>query len=632
MAGLRSILGIFPDTTRYEQKKNKLAEEYQRFTDIEQTEDFKRFRELEAYLASGEYAEKKQKLLKTRYKDSEEYRTEQEFKRLSGQKDINLFLKTVDSQGLSSYQKTAESQDLTRYEELDKLLKSEDFLKVKQYYALSGKKKFNQSDLKKTYDQYIRLKKDRRIIAFHKFVNNRLYKGYNEIVGSEKLSRFEDLQKFVTSTDFLQQKKSMKKDDFLVSDIYEQFTEYKELKSDADLKAYYKHSKSKYKVDYESVKDSEDLELYNELNSFINSSDFTDQKKAIESARFEDTDEYKELQEFKSLASNSSIKHYFKYSKSKELHNYNNVKDSNQLQRYKELKDKVESAEFQNEKAYLTMKGKQRWLESDECKLEEEFKALKRSEAIVFYFKNIKSKRYNWLRQWTLTFEEHFKDANINKDKWLTKYYWGDKLLDDSYSTEEEFQYISEENIQATQNGVKIITKRDNVQGKAWHPEYGFVPREFDYSSGLLNSGNSFRQKYGTVEAKLKFSKNKDVLEAFWMVSDEKMPHVDIVKANSKTHFGYKWVDSSGQLNDFYKKYSRNKFADKYYIFGLEWTPETLTWFINGEPVAKCVNQLPGASMYLVFSSHLFSPATEEHLPSIYEIEWVKCYQNNSYK
>ena len=40
------------------------------------------------------------------------------------------------------------------------------------------------------------------------------------------------------------------------------------------------------------------------------------------------------------------------------------------------------------------------------------------------------------LRKWELVFEDDFMGSKLDKEKWMTRYFWGDKLLNDAYALE----------------------------------------------------------------------------------------------------------------------------------------------------------------------------------------------------
>jgi len=51
-------------------------------------------------------------------------------------------------------------------------------------------------------------------------------------------------------------------------------------------------------------------------------------------------------------------------------------------------------------------------------------------------------------------------------------------------------------------SAVKLLPAVKKYQGKEWIPSLGFYPKDFNYTSGIICSGSSYRTKYGKFEAK----------------------------------------------------------------------------------------------------------------------------------
>ena len=118
----------------------------------------------------------------------------------------------------------------------------------------------------------------------------------------------------------------------------------------------------------------------------------------------------------------------------------------------------------------------------------------------------------------------------------------GRDLLHDSYVNEGEKQFFPEDqNIQVANSMLKITTRKQKFNGKVWNPAIGFYPHDFEYTSGIINSGGKFRQQYGLFEAKIRFNLNYPVSHAFWMISDLMLPHIDIARAGKKIRVGSYW-------------------------------------------------------------------------------------------
>ncbi len=634
MAGIRVLLGLFPKTGDYESKRNQLESEYKSLLAFKGSKELRKYHELEENVLSEEFLKKKKEIFSLRFKQTEDYQKERDFLSLKNSRDIKLFYKIKESQELKSFQSFEKSGELKDYLSLEKFINSEEFATVKQETLLSPKQKFAKSDLHKTLQQYEQLNNDHRIKAYFQFINNKAFSSFQSFKMSDQLEHFKKLEKEVNSSAFLNKVASMKKVDYKVSAERRMFDEYRVIKKSKDYKNYVKLSQSSLRHHYDELHDSDELEVFTDLKTFILSDDFKRQRKEIETTNFKDTDEYKKLQKYQDLKKSEKFRFYYKFKESKGYKNYLNLNNSDRITNFETLRDYIDSDDFKRFKAYCLKTPKKRWTESKEYEILQEFETLKRSEKIVWYFKNIDSKKFAWYRQWDETFLEDFSTAKIDTKKWLTKYYWGNKMLKDSYSLSHDKHFVTDgKNLNLENGKLHIVTRKETVEGKSWHPTMGFITREFAYTSGLISTGESYRQKYGTFEAKIKLNEAKDIQNAFWMVGNTMLPHIDIAKAGKKLIVGNAWGNSHDikSTQRFSDSLGRNRFSKDYFIYTLEWLPGKLTWKINGVEINSTTKGVPEEPMYLVLSAGV-QKEVSSLLPASFEIDWVRCYQTNNGK
>ena len=635
MAGIRALLGLFPKTGEYESQRIKLEEEYFELLAFKNSKELRDFHKLEAQISSDEFLQKKKEILSLRYSQTDDFQKEKQFTRLSRKSDIKLYYKTKNSDELKRFQEFEKSKDLKTYHELEEYLDSTEYAEIKKEASLPARQKFAKSDLARTLQQHIQLKRSAKIVGYYRFIKHKAYDHYLRVIEERIPEKVEDLDKTVNSSEFRQKLASMNRAERKVSSEQQKINELKNIRKSGEYRDYLKLAGSTNLNYYKELHNSEELELFEDLDKFINSDEFKRQRKEIETRSFKDTDAYGRLEQFKTLKGSEPIRFYFKFKASKELKNYNSLLNSERISSFEELEAYVQSDEFKKFKAYCLMAPKKRWFESQEYEILRDYELKKKSEKITWYFKNIDHKRFNWHRIWTETFHDDFSDVKLDNRRWLTRYYWGEKNFKESYSLSQDKHFVTNgQNLNIENNRLHIITRKEQVKGASWHPEYGFITREFGYTSGLINTANSLRQKYGTFEAKIRIHENKDLLNAFWMVGTKILPHINIMKAGKKLVLGNHWGDPTNleSIKRTGQKYtssrSRKKFTIDYFIYTLEWLPGKLTWKINGIEVASTTRGVPQESMYLVISSGL-QKHVDGILPADMEIDWVRCFQKN---
>jgi hypothetical protein len=437
----------------------------------------------------------------------------------------------------------------------------------------------------------------------------------NTFSKSDQLANYITLEKLVTSSDFGQKRKEIENLTYKSSGEFAKEKEFLSLKKAKDLLLYFKTIDGTSLKKFKELDGSDRITKFEALEKLVQSSDFKDKSKAKE---FNASEDFKKLQEYKQLKDNQEIKDYYKFKASKELANFKAIDGSTRLSRYNELKAFTESKEFAEKKAYLL--DKKRFEKTEEYKEVVEYDKLKKSEDIIWYFKVKDSNKFDVLKHRELTFSDEFETDKLDSKKWLTNYYWGEKLLKDRYSVESDLQaYTEKENFQIGGSILKIITKQQKVKGKVWSAAHGFNPKEFDYTSGMINTATSFRQKYGVFTAKVKLG-NPAARNTFWMLSDKIAPHIDVCRTSK----GKIWFDLFSSNTNSAKSSVGSRYANDFFIFTLEWTADKLIWKINGVEAFVQTSNVPQEPMYVNFGGGLDKPIDGT---TTMEIDWVRVYE-----
>jgi hypothetical protein len=443
---------------------------------------------------------------------------------------------------------------------------------------------------------------------------------------SKELAEFQELEKTVTSTEFEKRKKQISSQRYTDTDEYNKEKEYARLKKQKEIKRFYQVRNSVELKDFLEFDKSFDVKHYHTLEKLIHSEEFIQQRKKLGKRRFKETPEYEKLIEFQGLRKSKRFREYFAFKSSKDYVNFTLLIGSEKIAAFERLEQFIQSTEFKKVKEYMLLPGKKKYELSSEFEAENKYKQQKNSEKISWYFNVKDSPKFNEIKRWHITFAEDFSEG-LNKKNWITRYYWGDILLKDTYALADEKHQFTDGNLEVAHGKLKIITKREKKSGKVWNPKLGFFSKEFNYTSGLVSSAASFRQQYGLFEAKIKFNHSYPVNHAFWMVSEQMLPHIDVVKCAKKMNFGNYWALDGTRVGKSRSSVRAGKYTSDYFIYSLEWSKQKLIWKINGIPVFTRYQGIPDSAMYINFSSGLYTEADGNILPASMEIDWIRCYQ-----
>jgi len=629
MVSLRILFGLVPKTAEYEAAMDTLRREYQELITFNESKELSDYLDLEKTIQSSDFALKKKQIQEQKYADTPEYRQEKEFISLKKSKPIRQYYSVRNSVELKEYQSTEGSDALARYYQLEKFIQSPEFREVKRKMAKPAAEKFKASELYKTFTQYQELTKSSRIATYLDMLRSKYYPGYKALSNTQKLVDFELLKKIVGSVDFEVKKNSMSAKEFEKTEDHAKLITYEKLEKSPEMQHYIAFSGLPGYNLFKELEGSKEIKNFEKLQKEVTSPEFEREKKKIESQQFKDTDEYKKLVEFEQLKKSDKIRRFFYYGKSKLYENFKRLDGSDTIAHYEELEKEVASEAFRKVKEYMLLPGKKKYEMSDEYKTEQDYYSRKNSEKFQWYFKVKDSHKYDEVKRWNQTFTEDFS-GGIDRKRWLLRYFWGDAVLKDTYAlANEKHLFTDGKNLEVAHGKLKIITRKEKIQGKAWEGKMGFFPKEFDYTSGLISSSKSFRQQYGLFEAKIRMNKSFPVNHAFWMVAEQMLPHVDVVKCSKKLNFGILWAVDGNKAGKKVSSTGSGKYTSDFFIYSLEWSKQKLIWKINGVPVMTSEQGIPESPMYMNFSSGLYQEADGTVLPASMEIDWIHCYQHS---
>lgn len=305
---------------------------------------------------------------------------------------------------------------------------------------------------------------------------------------------------------------------------------------------------------------------------------------------------------------------------------FQRFENSDELKHFLDLEAEIKSSDFAVRKRQIK---KSEYQDSEEYKKEVEYKLLKKSEKIVWYFKTKKKNPFKEIARWTETFNEPFSTPSLDRQRWMTHYYWADAALNEPYVMADDASFITDgKNVEFYDNKIRLVTKAEEAEGYKLHLDHGFLIGHFDYTSALISTGKSFRQKYGMFKAKIKMAPG-DTQQAFWMVADRATPHIDVARfEKGKLWCNYFWSNREGHVPA--KSQSKTggaKYTNDFFIITLEWSPNKLTWKINDKVFKTQTSGVPQEEMYMIFSTALKEGASESGLPAAMEIDWIRVYK-----
>ncbi|WP_066627484.1 glycoside hydrolase family 16 protein [Labilibacter marinus] len=457
---------------------------------------------------------------------------------------------------------------------------------------------------------------------------------FHELENSETISRYTELDTLVNSGEFKQKVDKLKKERFKDTEAFQQLRKYKEAKRSSNVKMYVKCLRNDKSEEINKLESTSEIKEYLQLKQFVESEEFNQlkTKKVIDEndVPFKKSDAYNQAQSFKKKKRSGNVKRYIKLLKIDKSKHAEELKETSEIKSYLKLKSYVESSEFEDIRT--EMNDKNRFKKSKEFQLIEEYKTLFKSEDVVWFLKTKEHNPFKNIDKWNLTFEDDFDSPKLDENKWITGYYWGKALMNDNYVQANEKQFFKHENIELRDSCARIISKNESCKGKVWDAQFGFVPKDFEYSSGIISTGQSFRQQFGRFEAKIKFNHVAPAAHTFWLLSEKMTPQVNILKTpeNAKNKFeAANFWSKDGQVSEDSQSLKIPGSAEEFFIYTLDWAKDKMVWKINGVTVHTITQNVPQEPMYISLSTHFTSEPKQDKLPVSMDIDWVRCYQLN---
>lgn len=596
------LLGKIKPVETIEAQRKQLLDDYNEFEQIEHSDELKKFLELETFIGSQEFKKKKAEIEALQFKGSKEFNQLAELEKLKKASTIKNYFKVAGSNDLKRFEGLKKSDKLNEYDNLLEYIKEGQFEKDKSDIK---KQVFKGSVEEKHWNDFQKLDKSAAIKAYKELHESAELKKHKIFSESEKLKEFVQL---LNLPDKDKQKNK----------------ELKSLQRDHEIKSYFKFEKSKKLKLYHEIAGSHDLKRYYELKEFVEKDEFKKRESFLkDNKKFEKSEAFKKYSRFKQLVADADVKFLLKFEKSRLYKNYLNVVDSFDLKRYHELVEIVSSEEFKQRKIYL--EDKKKWEKTEEFAQLQEFTAMKKLPHLVKYFKYKGTTVFDFFRNWEVAFSDNFSEAKIDTGKWSFISASADKMVGDNFALAGDLHVFTQGNNIKTGKRLTIEVRKEKASGKVWKMPAGFVPAEFDYTSGLISTWNSFEMEDGIIEAKIKFNQVRQVVSSFYLAGSQDLPRINLVEMGVKNRVGVLTLNSNkAHVEGLDISNLKNGL---WYIFGIEKKGSNYTWKINGTEVFSLSYSSVKDKLHLNASSLVVEEISASQLPSAFEIEWVKCWR-----
>ena len=403
---------------------------------------------------------------------------------------------------------------------------------------------------------------------------------YRHIENSPELKEYLELKKTVESKEFQQKKHNW------------MTTKYKSTPTYATLK------------EYKSLLNDKNLQLFLELENSARLKEFLE---------FRQSENYVKLQSKKEVRNSLELKQMYAFEHSKEYKAYLTYRDSKLPARFKELVKKVTSDEFKKEFAFWS--NPNRYKTTDEYQQEVRLKQLAAMADIVFYFKQDVN-QIELEETWSPVFEDEFDWAKLSDSKWRAGFVYANPKLPKIHSYANEQQaYSGGKNVGTVDGKLHLFTKAERMTAPAWDTKKGFIEKDYEYTSDVIQTADHFQQKGGLFIAKVRVEGRMH--HAIWLGKNQKLPLINLFHYNGKqivignhTEKGFDGTTISGIS------------PRQYYIYGLRWNENELIWYVNNVEVYRTKRNVPQEKLFLAI--HSFIDEKQRAQEGQINVAWIR--------
>jgi len=363
---------------------------------------------------------------------------------------------------------------------------------------------------------------------------------------------------------------------------------------------------------FRSIAASDVFQRYLTLDVYINSSNYRTDIKRIKSLTYKGGPEHLKLQHYKELKKYKEVKKYLKTGIES---------NSIALQEFIALRELVYSDTFKERVAYL--KDKNRYKESPAYQQFLEYQRLKKSSTIREYFSLQKKHKAEFHERdtWRLLFADDFDSQQLGQ-YWSTQQEVGLGTTHVCYVQNSDYHTLDAENVDIGENRLKIaLNPVEQQEGFAWDEKFGFITRDFNCSSGVVNTANLFQVRYGKIEAKLRVPKLKNAYCAFWLNTNAPTPAISLF--NYCNDYLVTGIYHGNGIDQSRRRLRLNH--HEFYFLEVRWSKKLITWKINGKEIARKANTVD-VPLFLQLTAGTVAEVQSHLLPQYFDIDWIKVH------
>jgi beta-glucanase (GH16 family) len=218
-------------------------------------------------------------------------------------------------------------------------------------------------------------------------------------------------------------------------------------------------------------------------------------------------------------------------------------------------------------------------------------------------------------QHWRQSFDQTFHGSRLDRSTWATCYDWAC-----TNPTQNELEWYTGSNVTVSRGAAHLVARSQSLFGR-------------NYTSGMIQSDHHFVFRYGYMAVRARVPSGTGFWSAFWTLpyDHDWPPEIDVVEVYGRApnqavltvHYG----NSDHVIESIY---DGPNFSRGYHVFGVDWEPNSLTWYIDGTQVAQADVAISTPEYLLadLAISGSTPPTNATAFPSSLDIKWIRVWQH----
>ncbi|MEV5437071.1 glycoside hydrolase family 16 protein [Streptomyces sp. NPDC052682] len=234
--------------------------------------------------------------------------------------------------------------------------------------------------------------------------------------------------------------------------------------------------------------------------------------------------------------------------------------------------------------------------------------------------------------RWNLAFHDEFHGSELNTERWATCYDWNREGCTNNGNDEDQWYLPSQASV--GRGALTLAAERRTTRGSDGE--------KYPWRSGMISTGRDYWDArprrtftYGYFEAAIRIPPQAGMFPAFWMMPASRFtpPELDIMEflGNTRQVLMYThWRTPEGDRSE-RGTYGPEAFPAKYHVFALLWTPDELSWYVDGVRRFRVTDaeRIPHVPMEVLVNLAVGVPNSPP--PSVdsaeMKVDWVRVWQ-----